>query len=179
MQIKRLTAALAAALLGASAQASYFYWQVNPAEDGTYGTLYAKDGDTLKAWDASTGTWSDGGEGTLYAAEGGGIGGETGIKADLETLGGASGDLSAYSFFVEMTSYKQAGEIYEITQSRSWEWAYSWMASEGYITTDALAVPGTAIVNFGTAAPEPTSGLLLLLGASALALKRRRVVSEP
>lgn len=84
---------------------------------------------------------------------------------------------SEYSFFVEMLTYandaltdKAAGKTY----------TYQELVSSGYVATglaDGLSIEAGGLgLNMGSsgAIPEPSSGLLLLMGGAMLALRRRR-----
>ena len=80
----------------------------------------------------------------------------------------------AYSFFVELANYN----------NDSWETvkagipvSYTALQSGGYVATsfqEGLNIAQSGGYNMGQSVPEPTSGLLLLMGGAMLALRRRR-----
>ena len=80
----------------------------------------------------------------------------------------------AYLFYVEMSNYNNGA--YE-TVATGYKWGYQDLVSSGYVAGGALDV-NTVIANAsGTSlasVPEPSSGLLLLIGGAMLALRRRR-----
>jgi len=83
---------------------------------------------------------------------------------------------SEYSFFVEFLNYSEASGW--TTVSSTQPVGYSTLLSSGYVAVDmptsmALSA-GTTGFNMAGAVPEPTSGLLLLMGGAMLALRRRR-----
>lgn len=80
-----------------------------------------------------------------------------------------SADFSnGYSYYIEIMGYENTTVIGLSTYT----------ASASNLTSDLggmFSVPVNAWTGTAYAAPEPTSGLLLLVGASLLALKRRKV----
>ena len=69
-----------------------------------------------------------------------------------------------------------------VSGSSATEYKYGSVSTSGYTydpnaqqtSPGTLAIPASAITRTGMIAPEPTSGLLLLLGVAGLALKRKR-----
>ena len=79
---------------------------------------------------------------------------------------------SKYRFYVELVNYSTG------TTTEGYKWGYGDLVSSGYVAMDARDIP-TVMANAGAhsnfgAAPEPSSGLLLLMGGAMLALRRRR-----
>ena len=152
---------VAATLLFASAaSAGTLYWQVN--DDNLAGGYGAE-------------LWMDDGNGNVTSLSDGMIDVNTGLQqADLTSYEKA-GDMSSYSFFVELVNYA------DYSSTEGYKWSYGDLVSSGYIATGAtdvtevMAAAG-AHSNFavGNAVPEPSSGLLLLIGGAMLALRRRR-----
>lgn len=150
------------ALVGA-VSADTLYWQIDTSSagdrgysgDAAYAALYVTTvegkGDTAAATTTRLDGYYDLSEGTTFTTELGDYGG------------------SQYSFFVELLN--ASGDSW--TQYTS---TYDNLVSSGYVSTSPLSVPTQALSGGmnGAAVPEPTSGVLLLIGGAMLALRRRR-----
>ncbi len=164
MKIKAILLGAAVAMATASLNASTLYWQVADQGEGnefTYAQVYA--------------TTTKGGEGTVVAAAAADEGGRS-VSPVISDLG--STDYSSYYFYVELANYSSAtGETTTRSVNKDYPWSYSELVSSGYISTgDSLSAP-SAFANGaldGGSVPEPTSGVLLLIGGALLALRRRR-----
>ena len=165
----RIAAFVLAAGAAALAHGSYLYWQIGgdySASDATVATLwYSYDGGEAATVDEEG--WSG------IATRGDELIGP--YQADISML---SGDKTAYSFFVELTQWTISGGVWSKTGDSyrsGWTWSYNDLADQGYIFADNVIAPSISpmAVNFSQPAPEPTSGMLMLLGISLLALKRR------
>ena len=151
--IKKLSVALAVLALVGFAKADVLYWQVDTSADNaaytgdfSYAVLNASDGSAIDA----------------AAAE------DNKVIPTLKDLGGYGS--SEYSFYVEL--YNAAGDSVYKGQSVS----YTDLLDSGYISTSGVLTPtmlATGGFN-GASVPEPTSGMLLLIGGALLALRRRR-----
>ena len=166
---KTFAAILAMAALPSLADVEALYWQVtsdmNPApiefaaaamvaDDGNGNKVYLNDSNG-NAWQAAN---SD--------------------KVTTESIASTWSDTYAtgYTFYIELMNndngnWYTAGTI----DSGSGNWSYDDIKSHIYSSSSmsiSLATPLTS----GTAhIPEPTSGLLMLVGGALLALRRRRV----
>lgn len=153
--IQKLVAFAAVLAMAGAAQAGALYWQV----------------DTSAADAAYTGAYTTAG---LYAFKTGETGAadyldglEAGAAPTLTDLGSYD---STYSFYVEL--YNASGDVVHKTSAMR----YSDLLSSGYISTGGVLAPSAlATGGFnGASVPEPTSGVLLLVGGALLALRRRR-----
>ena len=157
--IQKIAFCATLALMG-SASASTLFWQVN--KDGAGPLGWDGTGDpTYAVLKATTGTLEEGvgiagydlSEGTAWAT-------------DLRTYGNSS-----YSFFVELIN-AAGSPVYTQKAATS----YDNLLSSGYVSASALDRPTGAVSGGfnGASVPEPTSGVLLLIGGAMLALRRRR-----
>jgi len=153
-----------------SVSASTLFWQVDTADAGQNGYAGSTGTDAGAKYAILYATdnlnYSTQGADTKYAVAAYQLGES---KSTYVTDLGAYGT-SAYSFFVELVN-NSGDTIY--TQYTS---SYDTLVSSGYVSSSALSVPtgaGSGGYN-GASVPEPTSGMLLLMGASLLALRRRR-----
>ena len=150
--ISKVVVAAAAVLFASAASAGTLYWQVNDDIPDTGAELWVRD--------TSTGTdvsLSDGLTDT-----------PTGIQqADITDYTG-----DQYLFFVELYNYSTG------TSTEGYKWGYGDLVSSGYVAADfrdsATAYANAAAHSNFANAPEPSSGLLLLMGGAMLALRRRR-----
>lgn len=150
--VSKFVVAAAALLFASAASAGTLYWQV---EDG------APDiGAELWMLDTSSNTKTSLSDGLIDAP--------TGIQqADITNYTD-----DKYLFFVELYNYASN------TSTEGFKWHYGELISSGYVAMDARDIP-TVMANAGAHSnfanvPEPSSGLLLLMGGAMLALRRRR-----
>ena len=148
-----LSVALCAALLANAAATEWKFTSAN---------MYGPSGDK---WNGDVEIWAAGGD--LSEAK---------LVTTLKTTNGA---LSNVAFSSDL-----------FTAETSYDFYYVLSSSQGVLTSTTKPITalgtGAATINFGNqasytqnasnwaAAPEPTSGLLLLLGVAGLALKRKR-----
>ena len=143
----------------ALAEEQILYWLVDSGHTSVfpfnYAILYAQVGDAEKqAIGGATLAMSDSPI-------------ETDLLAALQTT-----DLAGYRFFIELINF-EAGEMkgVAITQTSS----YSDLSSNHHILGAAMTdVTNLVYWTPYFMIPEPTSGLLLLIGSALLALRRRR-----
>ncbi len=153
-------AAVALLMAGSSASAGTLYWQVTADSNKQFDEawLVATDGNTTDYLDNRA---SDGQN-------------PSSTPLTQTSLDGYEGD--TWSFYIEMCNYNSASDSYT-TVAESQRYSYQDLVTAGYVATgfaDANSVMTAAAgANMG-AIPEPSSGLLLLMGGAMLALRRRR-----
>lgn len=103
---------------------------------------------------------------TLYSAQGGSTGAE--ILSPEQT--GRAGFSSTQSF----TSF--LFEVYDMDHKKLGWTTLAYKDASQFIYGDSINPGNTGVFHITSLIPEPTSGLLFLLGAAGLALKRRRKV---
>ena len=149
-------------LAGASASAGTLYWQVTSAENQTFeeAWLVAENTSTHELT-YLTGVDSDGASPSSTAL----------TQTDL-----AGYESDAYLFYVEMSNYNSANNTYD-TVATGYKYGYGDLVSSGYVAANPLDVNNVIAAASGASlasVPEPSSGLLLLIGGAMLALRRRR-----
>lgn len=154
--MKKLILGLSVIVAAVSAQASYLLWQVN-ASDYSDATGFDKNlVDSYKLYAVKDGVYE------LVDNNNQNVVNRSNI--------GAYND--SYSFYVELANYN--GGKYD-TVARSDTMSYDQLS--GFMQTSELsAVPQAAVWHAGgySAAPEPTSALLVMMGVAFLGLKRRK-----
>ena len=164
---------LAALACATMARADYLYWSVDLGNDSTYSfnyaTIRAKGSDSFLSLYSSA---NDASMGTQLYTEGYGDGGSyaVGTKAGPTYAGLGSYGIGS-SFVVELWA---EGETKADTSLVGWSYlSYADVLDSIYkpMSTTTLS-PYT--ITASQVVPEPTSGLLALLGLSVLALRRKQ-----
>ena len=192
MNSKIITLAVAG-LVGLSASADVLYWQVNDAAQsgtglkGTPAQAYLKataEGNANSPFYVSSNLDAAGNElndavGIETFKDGGTAAGVLDAAKILswanDTPYGSSGDsLSALSFFVEL--YDASGNWVGQTTPQSYQSLVDSGAISSGLNPNFSGVNSAVGGGSGSySVPEPTSGLLMLVGLGALALRRRKV----
>jgi len=164
--MNKFLVAIAIAVATISANASYLYWQVDSsATDMTR---------VLGAWDtANVYAVKDGQDNTLLGSavnlsEEDGVSFTEQQYADLTILGDA---ISSYSYYIELVN--SSGNLVGYTQQTYAQLSGSIAAVDSLseiATVNPTVWHGASSYN----APEPTSGLLMMLGAAMLGLRRKQ-----
>ena len=114
----------------------------------------------------------------LYVQQGNNEAGRIALSNELDSPTGVQeADISKYTddtylFYVELLNYTKG------TVTQGYKWGYGDLYLSGYVSFNGSNLPDArlnaiALGNFANA-PEPSSGLLLLMGGAMLALRRRR-----
>lgn len=149
------------------AQADFLYWHVDTGADDAYSAvdMSAVAGATLYKFKTDTNPsrpyeGAEGASGYVTVADG-----KTGVQS-YELNNSDTG----YSFFVEL--YNEEGTVVWTQYASTYDQlvASQAIATSGIGTPAALASGGMN----GASVPEPTSGIMLLIGGAVLALRRRR-----
>ena len=189
--MKKLMIALAAVAMAAGVQAATVSWQCTRNTDYKYNTVYLIEG---KNYDAVVAALDAGGSGIATTMNGYDlIGGGTATQLSNKGMKDGSTDLPAgvkatdtfYYLLVKTTTASTPiadGMDYAFSNAYTYQ---DFLNSKASVTGADTPVPMTLTgdgVNIftgesgtiGSAVPEPTSAMLLLVGLGALALRRRR-----
>lgn len=186
---KLILLSVLSALLNASAEDSYIYWMVPEIATGTarFDQEIAGSSYTAKVLAFEGGEWSESGGKLLSiytASADGGLGTlvkDGGVSVTIGSDGNnvayfanIAGTGTGWTYFVEL--YNDGGLLVaRSADNASLPYSQESIAalSNGTIATPAkLWAPMTFVP-----APEPSSGLLLLLGVAGLALRRRKQIA--
>lgn len=165
-------AILAVTFCASATTDQYLYWMIDDAStlvatDGTEtklkGTYYAKvkpdGGSYLNFYETPGGSAIGGADNFVFEV--------ADINDNIPTFAGVISGTPA-SFIIEL--YNDAGAA-----QGSWVGQATLDWNSAYITSGGMGHAAPGRVNSFTAAPEPTSGMLLLIGVAGLALRRRKI----
>ena len=168
MKNLKFAALLAAAMAVGAAKAddSYLYWMVG--SDVKYGALAGSLANTLaiegdiEDYYAKVMT-DDGTYLTLYGVDGKPASEELAVNSTGRAYFSSDSSFSSFVF-----------ELYNEYDERVGWSVLPYSSAKDYIYSDATLGAGTATYHVADLIPEPSSGLLLLLGLAGLGLRRRR-----
>ena len=158
----KVAAVAFASLVAVTAKAEALYWQVDQGTTDQafqYAILNATDGTTTHQL---AGAAAEGSAPNQYVS-----------LQNTDISGYAN---SGYSFFVELANYNN-GSWETVASGKNNAISYTNWQTDGYVATtfqQGLNISQNGGYNMGQNVPEPTSGLLLLMGGAMLALRRRR-----
>lgn len=165
--MKKITVAVAIAFAAVFAKADFLFWQVSDVGEFSMASLSVQaNGQVLEELEAV------GAEGVDFESV------FTGTTTGLQQTDISAYSGSQYTFFVEMLTYN-AGTDSFTSNGTGYRWTYDELVSSGYISAGGISTPDLAAfggLNMGSPVPEPTSGILLLVGGALLSLRRRRAV---
>ncbi len=162
--MKKLIVVLGIAFAAISSQAAYLFWQVD--DTYTVGNTTYTAGSQYNA----ARLWGNSGSGNVlldYI----GAPGSNNAKLDVESF---TYNAEGAKYWVELVNYDSANDQANTVKTFD-QFNYSQLS--GAISTGALSVANmTALWNGAQvmATPEPTSGLMVLLGMALLGLKRKK-----
>ncbi len=162
--MKKIIIGFAVAMLAVVANAEFLYWGISANEsiaaNTTYNSakLFAYTGNTAAAVAIDS----------IYKAPGS-------SSADITNYG------EGYSYYIELYNYENGNWGSSVASNQSDPFTYNDLLAKGAITaSDVLAQANVAAMMMTPhgvqATPEPTSGLLMLMGFAMLGLKRKKEV---
>jgi len=154
-------------IAGFAVHADTLYWQVGDEYSGdqfTYAQVYKTQN--------ADGTGGIAISGAAAMADGvttaDGVGNR--VSPVISDIG--TGYDSSWYFYVELVNYSTSQSW---SMNQKYPWSYNDLVSQGYISTgSSMSTPFASGAAALGSTPEPTSGMLLLIGGSLLALRRRR-----
>ena len=174
--MKKIVFAGMVVLAAAFAHADFLYWQITDQGDFTMANLWVKNSGSSVGIEALNGDPVLAEE--VAADETGTV--LTGTRTPLVATDLKNYNSSEYSFFVELLTYSDPEGVNEPTSKWLNSYSYDQLVQGGYISTGDVGTPspatfgGAPMSGGGFAIPEPTSGMLMLLGGALMALRRRR-----
>ena len=160
--VYKVAAIALASLVAVSAKAEALYWQVEQGstdQEFEYAILNVTGGDLTDPVRLA-GAAAEGTAPNQYVSV---------QNTDISSYANSS-----YSFFVELANYNNGWEVVAANDPINYNNLSQYIAT-GFVDAQSIASAGGYNMGDGAhAVPEPTSGLLLLMGGAMLALRRRR-----
>ena len=171
--MKKLVIAAAIALAAVASQAAAISWGTAGIKDHT-GTNASKSSATITAictiWDSTGNTVLYTSDPTSYNS----LNQYKGTWTD-ETLVKAGTTYQAQIVLTSSDGWELKSDVASFTTDASDPYNINFSSGAGFISETAKLNNASTTANYGwQSVPEPTSGLLLLLGVAGLALKRKR-----
>lgn len=164
---KKLLTAAFAVVAAFGLHAGTLYWQINNNPNGDdYAAVAVLNGSGELVGYAKI-LDGDGGDviGNLVAAED--------AMSEMQ-YADISGYDSSYKFVVEMLSLNTDDNTWERGWTAGTPMTYAELKTAGYVSEGGISAGSVNSWTSSVSIPEPTSGLLLLVGGSLLALRRKR-----
>ena len=178
--LRGLIAILASLFVSCAARGDVqaLYWQIDSRNEieFDYAVLYAVD--TTAGEGATPIALPNNGEGGFaYVSQNGGLTTAV-LDTELESLL-ALGEKnpSAYGFYIELIQWDAANEM-EIVRGVSEFASYVNLTQNNHVLGGGLTIPSNLVVwTPATVVPEPSTGILLMMGFAVLLLRRQRGTS--
>ena len=172
--MKKTMFIIIAALTSAALHADYLYWMVNEVDDSekyqfSYATVKTDDSSYLSLYSTDSST----SYGTkLYNSNM--VSGQDGYVTGAGYAGLIEGtDYSGSTFLFELWAENYGGDDTLV----AWK-SVAYSSLSGNIFSNYVTGSGSSPYVVSNLVPEPTSGMLLLIGIAGLALRRRRGYKE-